>query len=894
MTRRLCRALLLAYPRAFREAYGRDLAITVERRLAEARSRSPLLAGPLTLWLFADIVASGLAERFTSRQLRRTRVTTLDSLLADVRLALRHLRRAPLYTLVIAVTLGLGIGANAAIFTVVQAVLLEPLPYHEPDRLVAIWSNNANDGDPRYPVSPANYDAFAQPSETLDGVEAAYSFLLNRRVGDQATQVVVRASGVTPGMLALLGREPLIGRTFEAGEERAVVLSYRFWQRHFAGDRGIVGRTIPIEGVPGGATVVGVMPEDFVFPYRSMLFPSSAPGEEVPDLWEPIPMTSGRMVDAAGQPNPSIHYLMVVGRLAPGATVEQAQAELRAVADRRAADHPDTNRGFGVTLLRLHQQTVGAMRPVLLLLLGGVGVVLLMTCMNVANVLLARASGRGRDADVRAALGASRMRLAQQSIVESLLLAAIGGGVALALVAGGTGALVALAPPELPRVAEASPGAPVFAFTMGLSLLVGLVVGLLPAVAASRASASDSVRQSRRAAGSAAQRTARSALIVSEVALAAILTVGAVLLMRSFISVMNVDPGFEPSRLLTFQVSMPERYQDHDAQVAFYDRLIERLEAIPGAVKAGGTTRIPLGSTSVTTRLQVQGRMVPPPERPEVEMRRAIGDYFGAMGIPIVSGRAFRPEDRAASGGLAVVNEALAARLFPGESAVGHRVTMGAGPNPAWLEIIGVVGNVRHGSLEEAPRPELYISYYQGAPGGPFMALRTQVDPASVVPEVRAAMLELGADPPYGVRTMSDLRSHALGERRFVLLLVGIFCALALMLAAIGVYGVVALLVGERTAEMGVRFALGARPSQVLAMLLGQALRLAVAGTAAGLVAGVLLARLAAALLYGVEPLDPVTLAAVPLMLLAIVLLAAFIPARRAARIDPVTALRTS
>jgi predicted permease len=898
----LHRLALCAYPRAFRARIGDDLHATFLDRVTHARTR----LGAVTVCAagVVDALASGCAERAAdARVRRRTRflappdrslTMTWESLRADVQLALRHCRRAPGFAALVVLTLAIGVGANSAIFAAVHAVLLKPLPYDAPDRLVAVWSHHTKAGDPNYPVSPANYDAFSREATSFTRVEAMYSFLTNQQVALGDGSETIQASWVTPGMFGMLGRPALLGRGLQAGDEQSVVLSHGYWLRRFGGDRDIIGKPVPR---PGGAppyTVVGVMPEDFVFPYRSMLAPSGFSRAQQPDLWILLtPQTGFRMVDAAGQPSRTIHMLAVVARLKPNVTMAQAEADLTAIADRRAKDLPDSNDGFGITMRPLDAQTTGSVRPALVLLSAGVGVLLLLTCVNIANVLLARATGRRRDASVRAALGATRARLLQQGLVESCVLSLMGGAAALGLVAIGSRALLALAPADLPRLSETRLSLEVIVFTVGVAVLAGLLTGLLPSLTTARARAEDGLRDSRRTTGGRAQQAARSTLVVAEIALATLLTVGAGLLLRSFVSVLSVNPGFAPEHLLTFQVAAPPRYAGAANLIRFYDELREKLASIPGVTHVGGSTRIPLGSTQVSTQLSVEGRDVPPADLPEVQMRRAVHDYFGAMQIPVAEGRVFTDEDRRATEFLTVINQTLAARVFPGQSPIGQRVQMGANPRPEnWMRIIGVVGDIRHTSLEEVPQPEIYISHLQGPPTSPFMAVRTTVEPGSVAASVREVVRSLGADAPANVRTMEELRSESVGERRFVVWLTLAFGVVALTLAAVGVYGVIALLVSERTSEVGIRLALGASPGQVWSMLVRQAATLGAIGVALGLAAGLLAAPLAAGMLFGVSAADPWTFGAVGALLLAIATIAAAIPARRAMAVDPATALR--
>jgi putative ABC transport system permease protein len=898
----LHRVALLAYPRAFRREFGREVHRIFQARVDGAGRRRTAIA----LFCLFDTIASGIAER--GRELgerwawprhvvpaaSRSQTMTWSSLSADLRFAIRHFTRAPLFAALTAGSLAFGIGANAAMFAVVHAVLLAPLPYSDTKSLVVVWSDNGAAGEPLNPVSGANFEAFrAAPS--LAGAEAMQSFVNTTpiRVGNESIAAVT--STITPGMFSLLGRQPFLGRTFRPGDtEPVVVLSYDFWRRQFGGDRMVVGRTLTPSGSGQPLEIVGVMPPDFKFPYGTMLFRPSAREDVRVDFWLPITRATDQwFLDAAGQPNRSVHHLALVGRLAPGMSIDRARADLAAIAKRREAEFPDTNTRWGVTVKPIHEQVVGGLRPALLLLFGGVGVVLLITCINVANVLLARAAGRSRDLSVRSALGASRGRLVQQMLVETLLLSCAGGIAGLVVMEIVTKAILAVSPPNLPRLAEVSPGLTVVLFSFGLALVTGLAVGVLPAMSVARTSGHDSLRDGTRATLSAARRRTRAALIVAEVGLAMALTVCGGLLLRSFTSVLAVDPGFRAENLLTMRVRVPPRYAAREAQVTFYDELDERLRAVPGVVALGGTSRLPLGSSSVTTLLDVEGRPVQQPEAPEVELRRAVLDYFSAMQIPLLQGRTFTREDTMTANPVVVVNEALASQVFPSGNAVGSRVRMGASSNP-WFTIVGVVGNIKHGSLEEVPRPEIYQTHRQSPPLSPFMVVRTSGEPDQAIAGLRQALRELGVDQPADLSTMEAVRSQSVGARRFLVLLVGIFGAVALGLAALGVFGVITLIAAERTSEVGIRLALGATPSQVMQMMLGQAVRLTLAGIVAGTVTALLLAPYIKAQLFGVGATDPVTYLGVTIVLVLAAVLAAYVPARRAMRVDPAEALRAS
>ena len=895
----LHRCAYLAYPREFRVHFGAELSDIFERRVAQARAQGRLRAAVLALWLCADAVVTGLSMRTERREFhsipRRKAPMSFDTLAADVKLAFRRLGRAPVFAAVTILTLGLGIGVNTAIFSVAYAVLLNPLPYRDPSGLVSVWSNNTHQHEPKNPVSPANWDAFKREASAFSGLEATYSFLVNVQLELPSGKQVVAASAVTSGMFDLLGTPALHGRGLRQGDDpNAIVLSHPLWTRFFSADPGVVGKTVTLTGAPGPSLILGVMPAGFVFPYKSMLGASGFTRALSADLWQMLPPNTGRMVDAAGQPSRTIHMLAPIGRLKPGATVQQGRAELDAIAARRATQFADTNSGWGVTTLPLHEQVVGRVRPAVLLLLGGVSLLLLMTCLNIANVLLARATTAQRDLAVRAALGASGGRLVQQSLIETLMLAALGGLAGTLVVVAGTPLVVALAPADLPRLGETRFGWPVVWFALGISAITGLVVGMVPAIAALGARVSGLGETHRTTASSARQRV-RAALVVSEIALATVLAVGATLLVRSFVAVMQVDPGFDAAHVLTFQQSVPGRLQTAGARLTFLDELMTKLKAVPGVTSVGGTTRIPLGSTQVTTQLTIEGRDVPVSKLPEVDMRRSVGDYFTALNIPVLKGRVFTDGDRTATVGLAVVNAALESQLFAGEDAVGRRVKMGPpAPNAPWLEIIGVVGDVHHTSLEEAPRPEIYISYLQGPPTSPFMAVRTTGDPSALAQAVRDTAVSLGADPPFNSSTLAGLRAESMAVRRFTVLLSVLFGVLALVLAAVGIYGVLALVVAERTGEVGVRMALGASPSQILSMLVGYAARLGAAGVVLGLSAGLVVARVARSLLFGIQPADPLTFIAVPAILLTVAIAAALIPAQRASKISPTQAMRSN
>ena len=910
------RLVLALYPRAFRRRFGRPMSEALHDALsATARRGGPsalVVDGARALGDALGGVAPARASIARDRLLwpapaplpRRPSAMT-DSLLADGRFALRTLRRSPLFAASMIAALALGIGATSAIYAVARGVLWRPLPYQDPGRLVMIWSDNVREGQSRNPISPADFHEFRGATHAFTGIEGLYSFLLPIRLQTATGIEVAQASVVTPGLFGLLGRAPQLGRTFAGDETRdVVVISHAYWQRRFGGDPHVVGRTIPVvdqvtalnnNAQPKPARIIGVMPADFVFPYRTMLGPSGFSRASDVDVWLPLAFEGPRLVENGGYTR-QVRLLGAVGRLKPGASPDQARDELAAIAARSAQAFPATNRGWQVTVVPLIDQTVGSVAPMLLAVLTGVVVLLAMTCVNLANLLLARGVGRAGDAAVRAALGAGRGRLIQQALVESLVLGIAGGLAALAVGRWGLSALMALAPSDLPRLQSVELDAGVVAFTLAAAVACAFAIGGASSLAAIGFDLPAALRAGRtRGAVGGARRNVRNALVVTEIALAVVLTAGAGLLARSFVTLLDVDPGFKPEGLLTLQMNIPDGYDTPAKRIGYYDALLARLEAVPGVLAVGGTTRLPLGSTSVTTQIEVDGQPAEAHARPEAEMRRAMHDYFPAMGIPLIEGRLFSREDGADALRVALINRALADRLFGRGAAIGRRVRMGGtGPNAGpWLTIVGVVGNIRHLGLEIAPAPEIYITYRQGPPVAPFLALRVSGDPAALAPAVRAAMLEVDRNAAvFDIKTMMQVRSASVGQRRFVLMLAAAFGALALLLAGLGVYGVMALVVAERTQEVGVRLALGARPAEIFGLVLGQSWRLAALGIAIGSGLAALLAPALATQLYGIPPRDPATFVVVGAVLLAVAALGALLPARGAMRVDPIAALR--
>jgi putative ABC transport system permease protein len=894
---------LLAYPRAFRRHFGREMR-------DDFRRTNP---GTLrTLGTCAAVIANGLKERGSAiarwalypnstphlYEPSGRHLMFWDTLRADIRHTLRLAIKTPVFTVLTVLALALGIGATTAIFAVVNGVLLQSLPYRDDAQLVNVWSFNTKENQPRNPISPANFLDFQKLNTTLTGLEGYFTFVTPTQLQTEAGSEMTYTVFVTANMFNMLGRSAAIGRAFALGEDSgAMVLSDGYWRRRFGADPNIVGKTLTLNNTP--FQVIGVMPPDFVFPYPGMLGPSGFTRVTGVDAWLPIafsgPMAANnRMLTQSGQIVRNVHWFGAIGRLKAGVSSEQAEADMKTIAAQLEQSYPATNKGWSATVVRSLDQSVGTVRAALLILLGGIAFVLLMASVNVANLLLARSIAREKELATRAALGAGRARIARQLLTESVLFAIAGGVVGLVVMWWTLQGLITLAPADIPRLNEISVDWRVLGAAAITTFLTGILVGVLPAMSSASVAPQASLQDaSRGSVGGSMRRRARAALVVIEVALAVAITTGAVLLLRSFVSVTSVNPGFETANLLTWQMNLPQRLTSNADRLAFYRDFFARIEALPGVVSVGGTTRVPLGSTSVTTSVQIEGRPVPAAEQPEVQFRRAMHNFFETMGIPIRRGRSFNQDDGPTAPPVAVINETMARRLFPNQDPIGQHIRMGPSPSGPWTTIIGIIGDIKHGGLEEQMQPEMYINYLQGPPVGPFIVVRTAGDPAAMAETVRAEVRNIDKSIPlYDMRTMSTLRSESVSMRRFILIVVGAFGALALGLAAIGVYGVMSLIVSERTREVGVRLALGAEPSQLLTMIVGQAAKLAGIGVAIGVVAAALIAPLLDSQLYGVRAGDPATFVAVPAALLAIAALAALVPARKAMSVDPVTALR--
>lgn len=799
----------------------------------------------------------------------------MESLLQDLRYAVRTLRASPGFTLMAMLTLALGIGANSAIFSVVNAVLLRPLPYAHPERLVRVW--------PESMVPQAGFVEMRDRTrsfEHLGGVGSEGDMVLT----GQGTPERLRGVPVTGSVFPLLGVEAVAGRTFLPEEERAgggrvVVLSHGLWQQRFGGDRAVVGRTITLDGFPH--TVVGVMGAGFHFPSREA------------QVWTPVVLDAG---------NPGAYWnpagLFLFGRLHEGATVEGALAEVRSVIPRIREAFPwpmPTEWGAGAGVVPLHEQVVGGVRTPLLLLLGAVGLVLLIACANVANLLLARGMARRREIATRVALGAARGRLARQLLTESLVLALLGGAAGLLLATAGGRMLVRLLPADMPRAEEIGTDASVLGFTLLLALLTGVAFGLFPALWGSRADLQASLKDGVKGTGGAGNRVSR-ALVAIEVALAVVLVISAGLLVRSVSLLQQVDPGFRAGGVVTARLTPAgERYQDPERVRAFYRDLLARVQALPGVETASVTNQLPLDGGFASFPFEVEGQPLAPGATPPVGGSWLVSPgYLQAMGVPLVRGRGIEEADQAGAPDVALVNEKMASQYWPGQDAVGKRFKP-VWWQDRWLTVVGVVGNVRHEGLASVERPEFYRPFTQEPTAAMMLVVRSRAaDPAGLVAAVRTAVADTDPDVPVSdVRMMEQVVGASLARPRFVMLLLAVFAGVALVLGAVGIYGVMAYAVTQRRHEIGIRMALGAGPVSVQRMVVKGGLTLAVLGLLAGIAAAFATTRLLASQLFGVGPADPLTFVGVALAVMAVAFVATWVPARRATRVDPMVALRT-
>lgn len=804
----------------------------------------------------------------------------METLIKDIRYAVRMLLRNRAVTAIALLALALGVGANSAIFSVVNAVLLRPLPYAEPDRLVAVAETDTRGDKDTDSVAYLNYSDWRDQNTVFERIAVYRSgdFILSGAGEAERLPGTVASASLFP----LLGASPLLGRAFlpeedQVGGGKVVMLSFGLWQRRFAGDPNVIGQALTVDGQ--SFTVIGVMPAGFKFPIQA------APVE----LWLPITFDEDFMQQRGAQ------YLQSVARLAPGVSLEQARAEMDTIAARLEQQYPDDNAGQGVRLTSLHEELVGDIRPALLVLVGAVAFVLLIACANVANLLLARSAARQKEIAIRTALGASRGRVIRQLLTESTLLALMGGALGLLFALWGINALISLSPEGLPRAADIGLDLRVILFTFSLSMLTGLVFGLAPALQVSAPDLNESLKEGGRGtSGSIRRNRIRSLLVISEVSLALVLLIGAGLMIRSFSRLLEVNPGFNPQNVLTAATFLPTaKYEEPAKWSAFSQQLLDKVRALPAVESAGIVTTLPLSGMNINLSFTIEGRVLATPGgKVAVNYRAVGGDYFRALKIPLVKGRYFTEQDRADAPGVMVINETMARRFWPDEDPVGKRIMIGYG-SPAPREIVGVVGDVRHSSLNKEAAEEMYAPFSQTPWWFLNLVIRTASDPASLSAAVRNEVLSLDKDlPVYNIKPMGQLLAASAAEARFNMLLLALFATVALILSAVGIYGVMSYSVTQRTKEIGIRMALGARPLDVLKLVVGQGMALAAVGVIVGLAAAFALTRFMSSLLFGVTATDPVTFAAISVLLGVIALLACYLPARKAARVDPMEALR--
>jgi putative ABC transport system permease protein len=794
--------------------------------------------------------------------------------LTDMRYGLRQLTKTPGFTIVAVLTLAVGIGATTAIFSVINGVVLRPLPFAQPERLVRVLELVPQYG--RFAVAPANFLDWRERNRVFERI-AAYNGGTETYVGSDGPERIPMAF-VSWDTFELLGVRPALGRGFDKREDApkqntVAVLSHGMWQRRFGGDPGAVGRTITLSGTP--VTIAGVMPAGFYFPTRNV------------EYWRPIALNPANAPRGA-------HYIAVIARLKPDVSVVQSGADMRTIAQQLAAQYPDASGGESAEVVEMQELIVGPVRPMLMTLLAAVALVILIACANVANLLLVRASVREKELAIRAALGAGRRRLVVQMICESIVLALAGGacGVVLAYLA--IAPIQTLGAGSVPRVAEITIDRAVIAFALAATIATGLLFGLAPAWQAARGNVGAALKDTGRSTVSARSHRLRAALLVGEVALSLVLLVGAALLLRSFSRLTNVDPGFEADRVLSFAVALPATtYPRAQHVTAFFDRLLERLRTLPGVEAAGMVQQIPIRGDYVLSVMIDRRPPVRPSEAPSANYRVVSPGYFKALGIPVRRGRDFTArDDTATAPKVALVDEAFVQRHFPGEEPLGRGLDMGNGTD-GYYEIVGVVGNVRHEGLGAAPHPTMYVPYTQDPFSMMTVMVRTSGNPEAFAASARQAVREIDGNlPAFAIAPLTSVITESVAQRRFTMLLIALFALVALFLAAVGLYGVVAYAVSQRTQELGLRMAIGAQRGDVLRMVLGNGMKLALIGVVIGLGGALALAKYTSSMLFEVTPFDPWSYAATAALLLAVAALACYMPARRATTVDPVVALR--
>lgn len=807
----------------------------------------------------------------------------METLLQDIRYSIRALLSKPGFTAVAVITLALGIGATTAIFSVVNSILIRSLAYNEADRIMTVGPIYQDKGQGLGYSSYPNFADWREQNRSFEEMAAFRARGVSLTGDDQPERI--SGARVSSGFFPVLRVQPLLGRTFISAEEKpasnlSVVIGYELWQRRFGSDADIIGRAVMLDG--RSYTVIGVLPEGFEFPLLGKT-----------EVWTSVSLDGNTLQERGAQ------MYGVIARLKDGVARPEAQMDMTTVAANLSRQYPEQNRDVPVGVVALQEQMVQGVRPALLILLGAVGFVLLIACANVANLLLVRASLREKEMAIRAALGASRFRLIRQLLTESLLLAVASAAVGLLLALWGIDLLRAFAPDSIPRLDEIKIDSRVLAFTTCITLLTGLIFGLAPALQTSKLDLNRSLKEGARSSGGGAARgRMRRLLVIAEVAMALVLLAGAGLLIKSFYRLQQVDLGFNPEDVLTLRVSLPAaRYADKDKITAFYDQTLKRIKELPAVETAASTSFTPLSNTTFFIGFTVEGwPPAKPADLPPAQFRSASPDYFNAMQIPLNRGRHFTEADRKSSPPVAIINAEMARRYFPDDDPVGKRLSLqmslGEG-EPPWREIAGVVGDVKHFGLDAEVRPEIYVPYAQHPASTMTLVVRTASDPASLTDAVKTEIRAIDKDQPVsGVATLESYVDRSIAGRRFSMMLLMAFAAVALLLAGVGVYGVMSYAVAERTREIGIRVALGAARRDIFKLVVGQAAVLLMIGLAAGLIGAFALTRLMEGLLFSVSTTDPLIFLTVTIALAAVALLASYIPARRATGVDPMIALR--
>ncbi|HYP28839.1 MAG TPA: ABC transporter permease [Blastocatellia bacterium] len=809
----------------------------------------------------------------------------MGALWQDINYGVRMLAKSPGTTFIAVLALALGIGANTAIFSVVNALLLDSLPFKDSDRLIMVWEHNYPRSRQQNTISPANFLDWKDQSNSFEDMALFFDSNFNLTGDGEPEEITGQWS--SPNFFSILGVEPIKGRHFTAEDARsegefAIVISHGIWQRRFGGDPEIIGKKIALSQRP--ATVIGVLPADFDWYIKR----GSRTGNR-PEFFMPLNLTDDFRVRRG-------RFARSIGRLKPGVTLEQSQAELSTIASRLEDQHKDFNTGWGVQLVPLREQFVGDIRTALLVLLGAVGLVLLIACANVANLQLARATTRQKEMAIRTALGAGRGRVIRQLLTESVLLSGIGGVCGLLLALWGVDLLIALSPENLPSLSRVGVNLPVLGFTLVVSLLTGIIFGMAPALEAGKQNPNESLKElGRGTTASGRSRLMRKGFVVAQVALALVLLVSAGLLMKSFLRLQAVSPGFDVNNILTMRVTLPiAKYPEPAQRTAFFKQAVERLEALPGVESVGAISFLPFTGPGAATDFTIVGQPVPAPgDEMVTDVRVTDSNFFRAMNIPILRGRTFTEQEATEERRVVVISEALARLYFPGEDPIGKRIIVQMKEENLPTEIIGVVGDIKHQNLEDEVRGMVYWPYPELPYTSMTLVAKTQADPLNFVASMQREIQSLDKDQPVAdVRTMEQWLARTIAQARFNTLLLGVFAVVALVLAAVGIYGVMAYTVTQQTHEIGIRMAFGAQPSHVLRMVVSQGGVLVLIGVAAGLATSFTLTRLLSSLLFGVSPTDPVMFSFIPIVLLMVAMLACIIPARRAVKVDPMVALR--